>query len=157
MIESSEQCSTNAYKHQPVPTPLVPVLVPVADPLVFRQSLGRETDDGKSRQENARSGRRTLEHSGGQTQGHRIVATSWIRVWSITLSELIHQTYQREKVEDVAQWRDAVKFPSYGSSAVLSYLGNIFAQNDVLFAERIERMVQAMMMITPLLTMATWT
>ena len=30
MIESSEQCSTNAYKHQPVPTPLVPVLVPVA-------------------------------------------------------------------------------------------------------------------------------
>jgi hypothetical protein len=31
MIESSEQCSTNAYKHQPVPTPLVPVLVPVAD------------------------------------------------------------------------------------------------------------------------------
>ncbi|MGO8765967.1 MAG: hypothetical protein ACLQSR_12650 [Limisphaerales bacterium] len=23
-------------------------------------------------------------------------------------SELIHQVYQREKVEDVAQWRDAV-------------------------------------------------
>ena len=27
-------------------------------------------------------------------------------------SELIHQVYQREKVEDVAQWRDAVKFPT---------------------------------------------
>ena len=26
-------------------------------------------------------------------------------------SELIHQVYQREKVEDVAQWRDAVSFP----------------------------------------------
>ena len=26
-------------------------------------------------------------------------------------SELIHQIYQREKVEDVAQWRDAVTFP----------------------------------------------
>jgi integrase len=27
-------------------------------------------------------------------------------------SELVHQIYQREKVEDVAQWRDAVTFPS---------------------------------------------
>jgi hypothetical protein len=27
-------------------------------------------------------------------------------------SELIHQIYQREKVEDVAQWRDAVEFPA---------------------------------------------
>jgi integrase len=27
-------------------------------------------------------------------------------------SELIHQVYQREKVEDVAQWRDAVQFPT---------------------------------------------
>ncbi|HEX2971196.1 MAG TPA: tyrosine-type recombinase/integrase, partial [Tepidisphaeraceae bacterium] len=27
-------------------------------------------------------------------------------------SELIHQVYQREKVEDVAQWRDAVSFPT---------------------------------------------
>jgi hypothetical protein len=26
-------------------------------------------------------------------------------------SELIHQVYRREKVEDVAQWRDAVQFP----------------------------------------------
>ena len=26
-------------------------------------------------------------------------------------SELVHQVYQREKVEDVAQWRDAVQFP----------------------------------------------
>jgi integrase len=26
-------------------------------------------------------------------------------------SELIHKVYQREKVEDVAQWRDAVQFP----------------------------------------------
>jgi integrase len=26
-------------------------------------------------------------------------------------SELIHQVYQREKVEDVAAWRDAVQFP----------------------------------------------
>jgi hypothetical protein len=26
-------------------------------------------------------------------------------------SELIHQVYQREKVDDVAQWRDAVRFP----------------------------------------------
>jgi hypothetical protein len=27
-------------------------------------------------------------------------------------SELIHQIYQREKVEDVAQWQDAVQFPA---------------------------------------------
>ena len=27
-------------------------------------------------------------------------------------SELIHNIYQRERVEDVAQWRDAVKFPA---------------------------------------------
>jgi hypothetical protein len=27
-------------------------------------------------------------------------------------SDLIHQTYQREKVEDVVQWRDAVQFPA---------------------------------------------
>jgi integrase len=27
-------------------------------------------------------------------------------------SELIHQIYQREKAEDVAQWRDAVQFPA---------------------------------------------
>jgi integrase len=27
-------------------------------------------------------------------------------------SELVHQIYQRERVEDVAQWRDAVKFPA---------------------------------------------
>jgi integrase len=26
-------------------------------------------------------------------------------------SELVHKIYQRERVEDVAQWRDAVKFP----------------------------------------------
>jgi integrase len=26
-------------------------------------------------------------------------------------SDLVHQIYQREKVEDVAQWRDAVQFP----------------------------------------------
>ena len=26
-------------------------------------------------------------------------------------SELIHQIYQREKVEDVMKWSDAVKFP----------------------------------------------
>ena len=27
-------------------------------------------------------------------------------------SELIHQIYQRECVDDLAQWRDAVKFPA---------------------------------------------
>jgi hypothetical protein len=27
-------------------------------------------------------------------------------------SELIHGVYQREKVEDVAKWRDAVSFPA---------------------------------------------
>jgi hypothetical protein len=26
-------------------------------------------------------------------------------------SELVHRVYQREKVEDIAQWRDAVVFP----------------------------------------------
>lgn len=26
-------------------------------------------------------------------------------------SELIHQIYQREKIEDVKQWKDAVQFP----------------------------------------------
>jgi len=30
-------------------------------------------------------------------------------------SELIHQIYQREKVEDLVQWRDAVQFPTSGS------------------------------------------
>ena len=32
-------------------------------------------------------------------------------------SELIHQIYQRERVDDVAQWRDAVKFPAVGAAA----------------------------------------
>jgi hypothetical protein len=32
-------------------------------------------------------------------------------------SELIHQVYQREKVEDVAQWRDAVNFPQANPAA----------------------------------------
>ena len=32
-------------------------------------------------------------------------------------SELIHQIYQRERVDDVAQWRDAVKFPAVGTAA----------------------------------------
>jgi hypothetical protein len=27
-------------------------------------------------------------------------------------SELIHQIYQRKKIEDVVQWRDAVQFPA---------------------------------------------
>lgn len=31
-------------------------------------------------------------------------------------SELVHQIYQREKVDDVAQWRDAVQFPGNGDS-----------------------------------------
>jgi integrase len=31
-------------------------------------------------------------------------------------SELIHQIYQREKVEDLVQWRDAVRFPIGASS-----------------------------------------
>lgn len=26
-------------------------------------------------------------------------------------SELVHQSYQRKKVDDVAQWRDAVELP----------------------------------------------
>jgi integrase len=30
-------------------------------------------------------------------------------------SELVHRVYQREKVEDVAQWRDAVRFPGSAS------------------------------------------
>ena len=33
----------------------------------------------------------------------RLVNHSW---------ELIHQIYQRERVDDVAQWRDAMKFPA---------------------------------------------
>ena len=28
-------------------------------------------------------------------------------------SELIHQIYQRERVEDIAQWRDVVSFPGH--------------------------------------------
>lgn len=27
------------------------------------------------------------------------------------VSDLVHQIYQREKVEDVVKWRDAVNFP----------------------------------------------
>ncbi len=33
-------------------------------------------------------------------------------------SELIHQFYQREKVEDVALWRDVVRFPQSAPAAV---------------------------------------
>ena len=35
-------------------------------------------------------------------------------------SELIHQIYQREKVEDLVQWRDAVQFPTGGSDETSS-------------------------------------
>ncbi len=34
-------------------------------------------------------------------------------------SELVHQIYQRERVEDVAQWRDAVSFPSSPASRAI--------------------------------------
>ena len=30
-------------------------------------------------------------------------------------SDLVHQIYQREEVDDVAQWRDAVSFPIGGA------------------------------------------
>jgi hypothetical protein len=30
-------------------------------------------------------------------------------------SELVHQIYQRERVEDIVQWRDAVQFPTNGN------------------------------------------
>jgi hypothetical protein len=33
-------------------------------------------------------------------------------------SELVHQIYQREKVDDVAQWRDAVQFPGSAATGV---------------------------------------
>jgi hypothetical protein len=46
--------------------------------------------------------------------GGRRHALSAAQLWRMRLvnhaSELIHQIYQREKVEDVAQWRDAVQF-----------------------------------------------
>ena len=32
-------------------------------------------------------------------------------------SELVHRVYQREKIEDVAQWRDAVRFPQSAGAA----------------------------------------
>jgi hypothetical protein len=34
-------------------------------------------------------------------------------------SALVHEIYQREKVDDVMQWRDAVKFPISKTSLVL--------------------------------------
>jgi integrase len=33
-------------------------------------------------------------------------------------SQLVHQIYQREKVEDVIQWRDVVKFPKVENAAI---------------------------------------
>jgi hypothetical protein len=35
-------------------------------------------------------------------------------------SALVHEVYQREKVDDVMQWRDAVKFPTSKTSMVLA-------------------------------------
>jgi integrase len=35
-------------------------------------------------------------------------------------SALVHEIYQREKVDDVMQWRDAVKFPTSKTSMVLA-------------------------------------
>jgi hypothetical protein len=53
-------------------------LATAADLLVFRQSLGRETGDGQSRQTHAGSGRENMEHPGGQAQSHRHVAAARI-------------------------------------------------------------------------------
>jgi hypothetical protein len=38
IIESSQQLPTTSYKHQPMPTPLVPVLVPVAGVTIWKSS-----------------------------------------------------------------------------------------------------------------------
>jgi hypothetical protein len=35
-------------------------------------------------------------------------------------SALVHEVYQREKVDDVMQWRDAVKFPITKTSLVIA-------------------------------------
>jgi hypothetical protein len=35
-------------------------------------------------------------------------------------SQLVHQIYQREKVDGVMQWRDAVRFPTSQNHAPLS-------------------------------------
>jgi hypothetical protein len=58
------------------------------------QSLGRETSDGKSRQENARSGWEDMEHSGSQIQSHRIVTTT--RVSTATAAPRSHPESQRQ-------------------------------------------------------------
>jgi hypothetical protein len=53
-------------------------------------------------------GRQTIRSSGPQPGVPREAAMRLVN----HSSELIHQVYQREKVEDVAQWRDAVQFPA---------------------------------------------
>jgi hypothetical protein len=45
-----------------------------------------ETGDGKSRQADAGSGQRKLDNFGGQIQGHRVVARSWIQTAAIAQS-----------------------------------------------------------------------
>jgi hypothetical protein len=47
---------------------------------------------------------------GSQVNGAGIPRVAGVRLGNHA-SEAIHQVYQREKVEDVAQWRDAVSFP----------------------------------------------
>jgi integrase len=38
-------------------------------------------------------------------------------------SQLVHQIYQREKVDDVMQWRDAVRFPTTRNPPLLDPAG----------------------------------
>ena len=69
-------------------------LATAADLLVFRQSLGRETSDGQSRQTDVRGGRENLELPGVQTQSHRHVAAA--RLSTATAAACPHPESQRK-------------------------------------------------------------
>jgi hypothetical protein len=49
-----------------------------------------------------------------------LIITSRILLGLTAIVVLVHKIYQREKVDDVMQWRDAVKFPIPKISMVLA-------------------------------------
>lgn len=50
-----------------------------ANPLVQRQSIGRQTSDRKPRQANTRSGQGNMVHTNSQISGRNVPQTAWIQ------------------------------------------------------------------------------
>jgi group II intron reverse transcriptase/maturase len=103
-------------------------LATAADLLVFRQSLGRETGDGQSRQTHVRGGRSNLANPGVEAQSHRHIAAA--RLSTAPAAACPHSKGQRE-VEAAGYSDDArPRHAGVASAGVVAGRGNDGGQNS---------------------------